>query len=77
MTSQATLEAVSEVTDTTEAAITYVAPEPKNTDVDVLDRAMPFLGWLTAPLARLRQTSKHHKRSLRNLRISCELPRAG
>jgi chromosome segregation ATPase len=41
MTNQATdtLEAVSEVTDTTAAAIPYVAPEAKNTEADVLDRA--------------------------------------
>jgi chromosome segregation ATPase len=41
MTSQATdtPEAVSEVTDTTGAVITYVAPKAKNTEADVLDRA--------------------------------------
>jgi chromosome segregation ATPase len=41
MTNQATdtPEAVSEVTDTTAAAIPYVAPETKNTEADVLDRA--------------------------------------
>jgi hypothetical protein len=75
MTSQDTdtPEAISEVADTGGAVITYVSPNAKNTEADVLDRAGNALLGLVNRAAR---TSKQHERSLRNLRISCELPRA-
>ena len=79
MTSQDTdtPEAVSEVADTGEPLLrTLLLMQKILKPMYWTGQEMPFLGWLTAPRARLRQTSKQHERSLRNLRNSCELPRA-